>query len=374
MFDRTISIVAKAVLILIWSTVLVLVSFGYHRYKQYDLKPHELLTPVILPMVGHVASDEIKTTFKAINPFGFIIARNNVKSESQAKELISELKSLFPNRKVYVFVDQEGGNVDFLRNIVTKQEKKKFLKKASYYSDIAAKNISKAKETIYRDSKNTAIKLKEIGVDATLAPMIDIIHDDKKEEATIKNSWAKRHNRSYGKDPETVTILAREFIRGMHDGGILVTVKHMPGLGQSYSDSHDGEVTIDATLESLKKTDFIPFKELKEVSDFAMVGHAIYSKIDDKPASLSKKVIDVIRNEIEFDGLIISDALNMESLEKFSLEERVKQSFASGVDIIVPHYTHKDMQTVITNSIDEKHTERFNEKIRNYTLVPNSKN
>lgn len=368
--DKIISIFSKTILIFYCSAAIFVISSLYYYQTQITVKQQELITPIVLNLKGKTITAEEKELFKKMNPFGFIIFPYNIESGQQTKALISELRAIFPNRKLHILVDQEGGRVDRLRKLATESEKKHLLKSASYYGEMALKDIEKAKQEIYQNSKNTAIKLKEIGFDINIAPMLDLIHQNFQNHSAQNVTWAATEDRSYSKDPEIVTTLAYEFIRGMHDGGMMVSIKHMPGLGRSYNDSHDTEAIIDTKLEILKNSDFIPFRKLAKISDFGMISHATYSDVDDKPASISSEIVKIIRNEFQFTGLIISDALNMKALEKISLTKRVQKSLEAGVDIVIPNYINYESPARVINAIKKQDLIEFNRKLE---LIENRK-
>ena len=123
--------------------------------------------------------------------------------------------------------------------------------------------------------------------------------------------------------------------KGLLDGGVLPIIKHIPGHGRACADSHEHLPIVDAPMDTLRNSDFIPFKQLSDMP-LAMTAHIIYSAIDShKCATLSKKVISVIRNEIGFNGLLITDDLSMKALDNMTFSERTILSLGAGCDIVL---------------------------------------
>ncbi len=347
-------LVAKS-FILFYSICLVIIlgisSIYYYNFN-FVVKKHDLVTPIMINATTKtLTSPRLKNLFTKMNPFGFIFYKENIESYDQVKKLNQDLRALFPNRVLYIAIDHEGGLVDRLRGIA-KEKNLVLLKKASYYGQIAKTNLKKAKQEIYKDSRVTAKLLSELGFNLNLAPMLDIASNEK-------------DSRTYSQNPQIVYELGREFIRGMQDEGIMVTLKHLPGIGRSTKDTHDEAVYIHAYKDELRQKDLIPFNKLAKVAQFGMITHAIFSKIDDKPATISKKTIDFVKKETGFEGLLISDALNMKAVSKdSSYKENARQSFLAGIDIIIPNCSdHYCDASVLKAAEETSKIEKFNEKL-----------
>jgi beta-N-acetylhexosaminidase len=139
-------------------------------------------------------------------------------------------------------------------------------------------------------------------------------------------------NRSFGDDPDLVITMAREVIEGMLEVGVLPVMKHIPGYGRVTVDPHFACPVVDAPPYELRDTDFRPFIALRETS-WAMVAHLIFTQIDpDRPASVSPLVSDLIRSDLGYDGVLITDCLSMEAL-KGTPAERVAAALEAGYDI-----------------------------------------
>lgn len=160
-------------------------------------------------------------------------------------------------------------------------------------------------------------------------------------------------HRTYGHSSRNVTILAKEFIKGMKEEGIMITLKHAPGIGSGNKDSHKGKVIINKSKTSLIEHDLVPFTKLSKISDFILASHAIFTDIDGKPTTMSKKTINFFRQNAKFDGFIISDALNMNALREVKsrnssiefYQDIAEKIFDAGVDIIITNCLFMSCET-----------------------------
>ena len=300
-----------------------------------SIESSQLVSPVIISLnTSKIKEQEVKI-LKKLNPFGVILYKQNIKSYQQIKKFTKDIKSVLHDREVIVAIDQEGGLVNRLSAILPESQSKKLLKKASYYAKLAKNNLDQAKKEIYQDSKYTAKILNDLGINLNLAPMVDISKSI--ESGPIAH-------RVYGEDPRLVIALAESFIKGMQEEGVKITLKHAPGIGSGVADSHKSDVIINKNKKDIIAEDLLPFKKLAKISDFVLASHATFTKIDNKPTTMSRKTIDFFKKHTDYKGIIISDALNMkavtkehgsdrDSIEKYqNISEKI---FNSGVDIII---------------------------------------
>ncbi len=142
-------------------------------------------------------------------------------------------------------------------------------------------------------------------------------------------------DRAYGMTPEQVALLGRAAAQGLMDGGVLPVIKHIPGHGRAFADSHLELPVVDASRDELERVDFAPFAALADIP-MAMTAHVVYTALDpDNCCTLSSRVIDdVIRRGIAFDGLIMSDDLSMKAL-KGTFRERGMRAIAAGCDVLL---------------------------------------
>jgi beta-N-acetylhexosaminidase len=277
----------------------------------------------ILGCLGATLSAEESAFFRAANPWGFILFGRNVQDPAQLRRLTAALRDAV-GRDAPIFIDQEGGRVQRLRaphwmewlppldmvQIVVAQ--------AAKGQDLAAACL--AMELRYRI---IAAELYGVGIDANCAPCLDVASNSTHEFL---------RNRCFSDDPAVVAALGRAAARGHLAGGVLPVVKHIPGHGRATLDSHKALPQVAASLSELHQSDFLPFKALNDLP-LAMTAHVIYSAIDAvHPATTSVSMIQVIRQEIGFDGLLMSDDLSMNALSG-GLGDRAAATLAAGVDI-----------------------------------------
>ncbi len=259
--------------------------------------------------------------FKKHNPFGYIIFARNLKKPEQIKNLNQELREISSNPNIPILIDQEGGRVARLKP----PHFRKSLP-AGVFFKLAKRDLEEAKKAVYINSRLMAHELVSLGINVDCAPVVDILFPESNEAAV--------GNRAFGDTPEMVATLATEMCRGFQDGGIIPVIKHIPGHGRAKSDSHHHLPVVDATLKTLETTDFAAFRLLNKMP-WAMTAHITYTAIDEKnPATLSRKVIDMIRKDIGFEGLLLTDDISMKALSG-SFASRCKQSLAAGCDVIL---------------------------------------
>lgn len=262
--------------------------------------------PVLLPRE--------KAFFREFQPFGFIIFARNVESPSQLQRLTSDLRESV-GRDAPILVDQEGGRVQRLR--------------APHWREWAPplETVEKAGENAARAmairSILIAAELRAVGIDANCAPVADIA-------GPLTHPFLR--NRCYGQEVDIVTKVSRSVADAYLAQGVLPVVKHMPGHGRSVNDTHHNLPTVTTDKATLAATDFAPFRALRDLP-MAMTAHIIFEAYDPiNPATQSINVIQAIRNEIGFAGLLLTDDLNMQALSG-SLSERTSRSLAAGCDI-----------------------------------------
>src|SRR3546814_678946 len=164
-----------------------------------------------------------------------------------------------------------------------------------------------------------------LGINVDCAPVLDL---------QIPGAHDVIGDRAFGGDPELVAALGRSFCEGLLAGGVLPTLKHVPGHGRALADSHKKLPTVDRPFEELRRTDFAPFHLLADMP-LAMTAHILFPEIDPHaPATTSPRVIDVIRKDIGFEGLLLSDDLGMEAL-RGSYSDRARAVLAAGCDLVL---------------------------------------
>lgn len=251
--------------------------------------------------------------FHDYNPFGFIIFARNVETPDQLRRLTSDLRAAV-GRDAPILIDQEGGRVQRMR--------------APYWRewmpplDTVDRAGANAARAMALRSMIIASELRAVGIDANCAPVADVC-------GALTHPFLR--NRCYGQDADSVTAIARAVADAHLAMGVLPVVKHLPGHGRAQNDSHKDLPRVETSRAELIAHDFAPFRALNDLP-MAMTAHIVFSAYDDLPATQSSTMIRVIREEIGFTGLLLTDDLNMQALSG-SLADRAARSVAAGCDI-----------------------------------------
>jgi len=277
----------------------------------------------ILGCLGPTLSATEAAFFRTANPWGFILFARNVQDPAQLRALTSDLRNCV-GRDAPIFVDQEGGRVQRLR-APHWAEWLPPLDMVQIASERAepGQGLQAACRAMELRYRIIAAELRGVGIDANCAPCLDV---------ASASTHPFLRNRCFSDDPAIVAQLGRAAANGHLAGGVLPVVKHMPGHGRATQDSHKDLPMVTATRSELNTNDFAPFKSLNDLP-MAMTAHIIYAAIDpDHPATTSPKMVQVMRDDIGFGGLLISDDLSMNALTG-GFEARAAATIAAGVDL-----------------------------------------
>ena len=277
------------------------------------------LTAAIFDFQGTTLSVDEKAFFRDANPFGYILFARHCTDADTVKRLVDDLKSLSGRDRLPILIDQEGGRVARLKPPHWPK-----YPPARVFAELAKKDKEKAHKAVYLNARLIAQDLYHLGITVNCAPLADL---------PVAGAHDIIGDRAFGTEAEQVVYLARAMAAGLMDGAIVPIVKHIPGHGRAFADSHDEVPVVDTSFETLQATDFVPFKMLANLP-MAMTAHVLFTAIDPKHmATLSAEVIDIIRNDIGFKGLLISDALDMKSLASIPLDLRARSALDAGCDI-----------------------------------------
>lgn len=269
----------------------------------------------ILGCLGPQLSPEEAAFFRAADPFGFILFGRNVESPDQLRRLTGDLRAAV-GREAPILIDQEGGRVQRLRP----PHWRDYLPPLDQVAASAPEAMTRG---IWLRYRLIAAELRAVGIDANCAPCADIAGPQ---------THPFLRNRCFGSDLDTVAIASRAAAEAMLAGGVLPVVKHLPGHGRATADTHHDLPTVTASRADLAAHDFAPFKALADLP-MAMTAHIIFAAYDpDRPATQSPEMIRVIRDEIGFQGLLMTDDLNMQALSG-DLGQRTRAAMAAGCDI-----------------------------------------
>jgi beta-N-acetylhexosaminidase len=252
---------------------------------------------------------------RRFQPWGLILFARNIKSISQVSILTREFREIVGRADAPVLIDQEGGRVQRMRPPVWRRY-------PSAAAFLQAPEPQRA-ELVRQGARLIASELAEVGINVDCLPVLDV---------PTPGAHDVIGDRAYGSDPASVSQLGRAACEGLLAGGVLPVVKHMPGHGRAGADSHMALPVVHAIRAELA-VDFAPFRALADMP-LAMSAHVVYSAIDpDFPATLSPRVVSqVIRGEIGFDGLVMSDDLSMKALSG-SFTQKTERLFEAGLDM-----------------------------------------
>ena len=276
-----------------------------------------------------------KFFLKKYKPWGVILFTRNIKNIKQAYKLTLSIRKIFNDSKYPILIDQEGGRVNRLKNIISYENLT-----STFFGDRFIRNFKEFNFFYRLIIDKTAYLLKLIGVNINTVPVLDL---------RIKGASNIIGDRSFSKDPKIVSKIGDLCIQYFHENGIGSVMKHIPGHGQAKVDSHLKTPRVNKKLSYLLKKDFAPFKNKKTL--FAMTAHIVFSKIDKKyPVTHSKKLIKLIREKIKFRNILISDDLSMKSL-KGNIKENTIKTFNAGCNIALHcNGNLKEMEIVGKNS------------------------
>ena len=290
-----------------------------------------------------------KIFLKKYKPWGVILFARNIKNINQTFKLTSSIRKIFNDKNYPILIDQEGGKVNRLRNIISFDNLT-----SEFFGQLYVKSY-KEFEIYYRlFIDKTSYLLKLIGVNLNTSPVLDL---------RVKGASNIIGDRSFSKDPKIVSKIGDYCISFFHKNKIGTVIKHIPGHGLASVDSHNFTPIINKDNKYLVKNDFKSFKNKKTL--FAMTAHIIFKKIDEKnPVTHSKKLIKLIRNKIGFKNILISDDLSMKSL-KGNLKENAIKAFNAGCNLVLHcNGNLKEMEIVgkespIINQFIHKKTSQF---------------
>jgi len=277
-----------------------------------------MTTPYIFGCKATVLTKEENKFFELVKPFGFILFQRNCNDKKQLKQLVADLQSCVEHHAP-ILIDQEGGVVQRLKPPVWRDTIA-----AEIFGSLFEKKPNLACKFATANARLIAEDLYQMGINVNCSPVLDLKELD---------AHSIIGSRAFSSDPYVVSELGKAVVRGLKEGGVGSIIKHIPGHGRAKVDSHYSLPTVDAEFSDLRERDFKPFYLLNECSA-AMTGHLLFSKIDAiNPVTLSKIVInDVIRENIGFNGLLISDDLSMAALSG-SLAQRGSKSLSAGCDV-----------------------------------------
>ncbi|MGB3471538.1 MAG: beta-N-acetylhexosaminidase [Erythrobacter sp.] len=285
------------------------------------------MTPAIFGCSGLQLTADERAFFREADPAGYILFGRNCETPDQLRALTDDLRSLHGRDRLLVSIDQEGGRVARLR--------------PPHWSPYPAGEAfdrlytiapASAIEAARANAHAMALELAAMGITVTFHPPLDLRQPGAHDVIG---------DRALGAEPMQIAAIGRALLDGLARGGVTGCIKHMPGHGRSMVDSHKEVPTVHETAEELEH-DLAPFRALNSAL-IGMTGHLIFPAWDaENPATLSPTVIrDIIRGEIGFDGLLLTDDIDMEALED-TVPQRAARAHAAGCDIILNCWAKMD--------------------------------
>ncbi len=268
-------------------------------------------------LAGKSLTDLERRILGETSPYAVVLFGRNIADAAQLRELIREVKAI-SRRPPLIMVDEEGGRVDRLRHILPG------LPSAEAFAE-----GENAREMAEWFGRLIGMALRYFDFEVDLAPVVDI-----RGEQPTKGL----ERRTFGKDIDTVVELAGAFMHGLHEHGVASCVKHWPGIGAGSADPHYGATIIDVSLSELLARELVPFARLGNEAGAIMIGHGTYPQIDDPdlPASLSRRLTADLLRQIGFDGVAISDDMEMHAVSDLgSYEVIAERALKAGNDVVL---------------------------------------
>lgn len=312
-----------------------------------------IITPEAITNVdtATVAGEATKNALSKYPVGGFIYFAWNIISKDQISAMISDAQS-YSKTPLFIAVDEEGGQVARVAQKLN----------VTSFPSMATIGENGNLESAYEVGDVIGKYLKELGFNVDFAPDADVI-------TNLKNEVIG--DRSFGTDPKLVSGMVTEVIEGLQGNQISATVKHFPGHGGTEGDSHKGYAYSDRTLEECRNSEFLPFVAGIEAGvDFIMVGHISVENVtgDDTPASLSSVVVnDILRGELKYNGIVITDAMNMGAIsQNYSSSQAAVSAIKAGVDIILMPSDFMDAYYGVLAAVEsnEISMERLDESVK----------
>lgn len=286
-------------------------------------------------------NDDIRSALKEYKFGGVILFAENVQETEQTARLTHDFQHTVieeDDTPLLLSIDQEGG-------VVTR------LGTGTNLPGNMALGAAKSEQHAYQAGAITANELSSLGINTNFAPTVDVNNNPANPVIGL---------RSFSSDPWLVTVLGNSFISGIQDHGVSSAVKHFPGHGDTEVDSHVGLPVVDKSLDELNETELVPFRDAANHAEIFMTAHIQYPQIEEEtmpseedgepvnlPATLSPTILtDLVRDDMGYEGLIVTDAMNMEAItDNFGEKEASLQAIKAGVDVLV-------MPTILRNNED----------------------
>lgn len=296
------------------------------------------MKPVIFGLAGVRISDEERAFFREADPAGYILFKRNIENRTQLRALTDDLRALAGRDDLAILIDQEGGRVSRMQP----PEWPAFPPSGAFDALYDRAPMS-AIEAARANAEAIGLTLAEVGITVDCLPLLDV---------RVPETHDAIGDRAFGSDPRRVAALGRAVIEGLRAGGVVGIVKHMPGQGRAVVDSHLELPTVTADAATLAQ-DLAPFAALKD-APMGMTGHVVFTAWDDAQcATMSPKIIhEIIRDEIGFTGLLMSDDLDMKALDG-DVPSRAADCVSAGCDVALNCWGRFDEMVAIADRLPD---------------------
>lgn len=296
------------------------------------------MKPVIFGLSGLSLTEDEKRLFRDVVPAGYILFKRNIEDRAQVRALTDSLRELHGHDQLPILIDQEGGRVARMRSPVWPDFPAGAAFDALY--DLAPMTAIEAARC---NAEAIGLTLNEVGINVDCLPVLDV---------RVPETHSAIGDRALGSDPMRVAALGRAILGGLAAGGVVGVVKHMPGQGRACVDTHHDLPHVTASEAELEQ-DLAPFRALRNTG-MGMTGHVVYDVWDDQnTATMSRFVIDsIIREKVGFDGLLMSDDLDMNALQG-DVAMRALRCVEAGCDLALNCWGRFDEMVAIADILPD---------------------
>jgi len=289
----------------------------------------------IFGLLGPDLTPDETAFFRDVDPWGFILFARNIDTPDQVRRLTADLRASV-GRDAPILIDQEGGRVQRMRPPHwTEWPPMRELCESHEDDELGLCSA------IAERYAAIAAELRDVGIDVNCVPVLDVPQP---------NAHPIIGDRAFGWTPADIAVRGREASAALLAGGVLPVIKHLPGHGRALSDSHEDLPRVLTDLAELRRIDFLPFRAMRDAL-LGMTAHIVYDAIDpDACATLSPKAIDLIRRDIGFDGLLMTDDLSMKALSG-TMQDRTTGALNAGCDMILHCNGEMDEMTAIASEL-----------------------
>jgi beta-N-acetylhexosaminidase len=286
--------------------------------------------------LGTSLTPDERAFFRDASPWGFILFRRNTQSPEQVSALTAQMRDCV-GWHAPILIDQEGGRVQRMGPPL-------WPKYPSARAFLGINDPVQQREIVRLSARLMAHDLKQVGIDVDCLPVLDV---------PVSGSHDVIGDRAYAHEPDMVARLGRAAAEGLLAGGVLPVIKHMPGHGRARADSHHNLPVVEATLDELRAHDFRPFRHLADMP-MAMTAHVVFTALDpEKPATISRRIVtEIMRGELRFDGLIMTDDISMKALSG-GFAQKSRAAIRAGVDVVLHCHGIMDEMVAVAGAVPE---------------------